>query len=194
MKKTTVSIPMSEYKFMDVTIVGAHPLISGRYDGTKQDDKMKDTITDEMKFESSIYRTKDGKYGFPSAAIKKAMVSTAKEFKKSKKVKGIDGTSAKVIFFIENDEIIPIETKKPTIRIGAAKTTVGHKVKTVNAEYPAGWKMVLKIRFNSLLTDAETILMTLVEAGKTVGLGVMRPQTQGLVFGTFNVVTAEVLE
>jgi hypothetical protein len=36
--------------------------------------------------------------------------------------------------------------------------------------------------------------MTLVEAGKTVGLGVMRPQTQGLVFGTFNVTTAEVLE
>lgn len=189
-----VDIPVSEYKYMDVTIIGDHPLISGRYDGTKQEDKMKETLTDEKKFESSIYRTKDGEPGFPSAAIKKAMVATAKEFKKSKKVKGIDGTSAKVVFFIENEEIIPIKSSKPVIRIGAAKTKDGHKVKTVNSEFPAGWEMSLKIRFNSMLTDAETILMTLVEAGKTVGLGVMRPQTQGLVFGTFHVENAEVLE
>ena len=199
MKK--IEIPESRIDRIMIKLVSDSPLITGRYDGKDVTKKPrnaeipKDTDTDKTKYLQSIYLTPDNKYGFPTMAFKKSVQTAATILKKSGS-KNIDGKKALMGFFLEGPEITELETPGPKMRKGIARNTAMGKntpVPAVNAQFDK-WAANLVIRYNSMMLSPEQIIMLFQEAGKNVGIGVMRPETQGASFGLFHVEEAEGIE
>lgn len=196
-----IEIPEAGMNRIIVKLVGDTPLISSRMspevmkeideeagpEGTRLAKLPKPKNTAEKSYQDSIYATKSGLFGFPTMAFKKATMTAATNMKKAK-TKNIDGKKAAMSFFIEGDEITEIITPGPKMRFQIARNKKAGNVPvaTYHAQYDE-WAVKLLIRYNTSMTSPEQILMMLQEAGHGVGVGSMRPETQGASFGLFHV-------
>lgn len=182
----SVTIPAIKKNYFDITIVGKSPLISHRFaDSQKQDmlarqmkraAKPREAKDPERDFEESIYRTKDGRPGFPASGIKKACVEACRYL-------DITMTWAKGAFYILGD-IIPIngepQMREDVVRLNGKTADIRYR-----AEYPE-WSMTFRVLHNPDIITPEGIVNLIENAGFYVGIGDWRPQKLGI-YGMFEV-------
>ena len=186
----TISIPGVKVNTFQVTIVGDTSLLSNRFSETQQTairDKQqgrargpRELKDPEKCFQESIYRTDNGRPGFPISGIKKACVSVCRF------IDSMAMTQARGSFFILG-EVAAIDGV-PTIREDVVKL---RKVADLRyrAEYKE-WSIQLTVQHSPNVISEESILNLLELAGFHVGLGDWRPETNGT-HGMFHVKRAD---
>lgn len=186
-------------KELVVTIEGISALITHRFSEStkkqieeKQQGKSvggkKPPRDPEKEMREALYFTKDGKYGFPAIALKKAIVRAAK-------AAGLTMTDIRNAIFVFNphdpdDLIIPLtEADGPYLRadrvvIGRGETSIAYR-----PEFRK-WKADVRIQYNANIVNAQAVVQLVDLAGFAVGIGDWRPEKDGQ-FGRFRVAEEE---
>lgn len=194
MKSQQVSLQRIEVVTLDVDIKGTAPLIChawstkakqmmlDKQQGRKAPKALKDPVAD---FEASLYRTSDGKTGFPTTAFKLATVAGARFFKGS-----VTMASLKPLLFFHADDPSTglttlqgeAEPREDMVRVGMGTADIRYR-----AMFP-DWSARLRVEFAPHMIDPDSVV-ALVDAGGRIGVGEWRPEKGGT-FGTYQVVAA----
>lgn len=185
-----IEIPAIEIRTMNLTLIGDSPLISHKW----SDKAKKQMLDKQMKragqaklakdpeedFRESLYqyRSKFGKYGFPTVGFKAAAVSACR-------FADMKMTAARGAFHI-NGEMVPIEGE-PTMREDMVRVGMGTADIRYRGQFDP-WKAHITIRFNNRALSAEQIVNLFNVAGFGVGVGEWRPEKDGS-YGMFHVAT-----
>lgn len=174
-----------------IAIKGTAPLISHAWDqkaremmlakqmGQKAPKELKDPHQD---YEASMYRLEDGAYGYPAAAFKAAIVSSARYFDK------VTMTSLRPTVYVHGEgaqQLVRLETPGPSMREDMVRVGMGTADIRYRAEYRE-WQAILHVTYLPTLLDQESIV-ALVDAAGMVGVGDWRPEKGGS-YGTFEVI------
>jgi hypothetical protein len=181
-------------KSFRLKLKGTSPLICHKFSERAQDmmlAKQMKTATGKVgrevknpqrDYEESLYVLKDGRYGFPISGFKNAAVDACSFMDGTKK------TIMRGAFHIidEHDGLAVIEgrpkMRKDMVRVGMGTSDIRYR-----AEFPAGWKADLLIKFNENAVSIPQICQLFNAAGFGVGVGDWRPQRDGS-YGMFEVV------
>jgi hypothetical protein len=186
-KQQEIVVPPIEKGKFKVTIIGDSPLISHRFSDSQKkamlDKQMKkaqaakEAKNPEKDYAESIYKTRDGKPGFPASGIKGACVAACSF------IEGMTKVEARGAFYILGD-ILPIKgeprMREDIVRLGGKVADLRYR-----AEFPE-WSIDLDVLHNPRVISAEAIVNLIENAGFSVGLGDWRPQKNGS-FGMFRV-------
>ena len=186
--KNTNVIELPELRKVGVQIrlIGDSPLIVHRF-GEKARKMMldkqmgkaksgKEAKNPEADYEESMYRTDDGRPGFPAIAFKAAAVNAANDA-------GIQKTLARRAFHVAG-EIIPIEGE-PSMREDMVRIAMGTADIRHRAEFKR-WAVTLDVTYNAGIISLEQLINLFQIAGFGVGVGEWRPERNGT-YGTFHV-------
>lgn len=184
--QAAVSIPGVRKERFQVTIEGDTSLITNKFS-----DRAKKSILDkqmkkaqaaraakdpEANYQGSIYRTEDGRPGFPASGIKKACVEACRFLEMAM-------TEARGAFFVMGD-ILPIEgeprIREDIVRLGGRTADIRYR-----AEFPE-WRIELTVLHNPDVISAESIVNLIETAGFHIGIGDWRPTKSGT-HGMFHV-------
>jgi len=148
----------------------------------------KQAIDPDDDYRRSLYVMEDGRYGFPAAGFKAAMVRAAKH------IHGLSMTDARGMFFIIADgrddlgtDLVAI-TGEPKRRDDHVRVGQGTSMR-YRGEF-AQWTAILRVSHDADLIGADSIGSLIARAGMTVGIGDWRPEKNGS-FGLFNLTTGE---
>ena len=190
----TASIVIPRLKSVSalVPLVGTSPLIVHKWSekakrqmldaqqGKKHAKQIRDPKAD---YESSLYHTADGGFGFPVIAFKAAFVRAGK-------LMGVKMTDARQCIFVRGDaaddnsqELAPIDGT-PTMREDMVRVGTGTDLR-YRAQF-LKWRTVLKVKFYPNLISQESLLSLIEFGGETVGIGEWRPEKNGE-FGTYRI-------
>lgn len=179
-KKEVLSIPPIRKERITVKIVGISPLLTNRFSdeqkGKIRDKQQKKASTPlkakdpEACYQASIYRTTDGRPGFPANGIKLACVDACSFLPKFK-------TWARGAFFVEGN-ILPIEGDAPRLREDITKLRGSTADLRYRAEF-VNWSITFTVLYNASVISPEEILNLIENAGFSIGIGDWRPQTNG---------------
>lgn len=183
-----IELPELRRQHVQIKLVGDSPLIVHRFDEKarraildKQMGKAKtgrENKDPEADYRASMYRTDDGRPGFPAIAFKASAVNAANDA-------GIQKTLARRAFHVEG-EIIPIDgepsMREDVVRIAMGNTDIRHR-----AEFKR-WSVTLDIVFNAGIISLPQLINLFQIAGFGVGVGEWRPERNGI-YGTFHVAT-----
>lgn len=202
--KKIIEIPELTQVEMSVWIKGTTPLLTNRMgddqiqamENKKQgvvtkatrSKKDPDRLFNDSQYKNSSHNNyKTGVHLMVSIAAKKAMVNAARSIQDKK----LPMTFLRGAFYVVGPffEIITPNEPQMYSHLGLTKT------KTLDQRYMAmydPWKSNLKIRFDpDLLTDQQ-ILLLLRKAGRHVGIGALRIETEGgKDFGLFDISTED---
>jgi len=188
--ETTINLQPIQIRRIDVRIIGDTPLVVHAFDEksrrqllethmhkAKQAKEAKDPIAN---FNRCRYLLEDGRDGFPSAGLKRAI---ANAFRYSDGMKKVEINGA--LHVSPGIPLIPIVSAGPTmredlVRIGMGKPDVRHR-----PEYNP-WSMEFTVVFNERAISAEQVVNLLNIAGFGIGLGEHRPEKGGQ-WGMFHV-------
>ena len=171
----------------NLEIVGIQPLISNRISeqtqkqiedkrsrkGTKVRIKMAKLLPQE-RFEASMHKTIDGKYGYPAIGFKQSFIAAGR-YLDSMSMEYLKG-SIHVL-----GDILPLKYKEIRMRCDHTKKDPA----TYRAEF-VGWSCILPISYNRDLISPEQIAQIFEYAGFHIGVGAWRPARSGQ-FGTYRV-------
>lgn len=208
-KEDIIVIPKPQYETMNVPIVGDTQLQCHRlgkkmsqefedrdYNRPKKkvprdyDQEYLDSLyyinADGFEVEAPKKLTKTTRYGFPSSAFKKAMISAARQFS------NIKMTELRGRFFVNQFQPFVEIKGKPELqkfwrRIGGKGPGTGTPDNGIRAVFPT-WSAMLEIRFLESSISAESIINLLGTAGFSVGVGEDRPDKSGGTFGMWHIV------
>lgn len=188
---TTPTVPPIALRILNIRVVGDSPLILHAWS-----DKAKKEMLDkqmgkarqkrepkdpEQDYDSSFYRFEDGRYGFPSIAFKKAVVSAARQ------IEGLTMVFLRGAFHISGD-LSPIEgtprMREDTVRVGQGTADLRYRPEFLE------WAAVLNVRLNSRAMTLEQLIHLINQAGFSVGVGEWRPEKDGA-NGMFHVESVE---
>lgn len=199
-----IEIPELNQVEMSVWIVGTSPLLTHRMGDDQiqaMEEKKQGVVTKATRdkknpaklFENSQYKNsplnnyKNGAHLMPSISIKKAMVNSARSIQDKK----LPMTFLRGAFYVVGPffEIVTPNEPKMYSHLGLTKS------KTLDQRYMAmydPWKANLRIRYDpDLLTDQQ-ILLLIRKAGRHVGIGALRIETEGgKDFGLFDISTED---
>lgn len=181
-----IELPELRKVGVQIRLIGDSPLIVHRF-GEKARKMMldkqmgkaksgKEAKNPEADYEESMYRTEDGRPGFPAIAFKAAAVNAANDA-------GIQKTLARRAFHVAG-EIIPIEGM-PTMREDMVRIAMGTADIRHRAEF-RHWAVTLDVTYNAGIISLEQLINLFQIAGFGVGVGEWRPERNGT-YGTFHV-------
>ena len=192
----TVTIPALRMARINVRIKGVTPLITHRFSedvlekmAAEQQGaaKVKKPPRDpEAECASACYRTPEGRYGFPAAGVKKAMVTAGQRFA------GEKGTELYGAFSIPV-ELLELECGAPRMR--EDRVVLGGMSRTSSIAYRpefTPWETVVPLLFNADFISADQLVNLLRLAGFSVGIGDWRVEKKGS-FGQFEVAEVKAL-
>ena len=179
-KSEVLQIPGVQKEQLTVTIEGITPLITNRFsDKSKKqmlDKQMKrptgkkEAKDPEADYLGSIYRTEDGRPGYPASGIKQACVSACRY------VDDVPMTIARGAFFIMG-KILPVdgehEMGEDIVRLGGKTADIRYR-----AYYPK-WSITFDVLYNPRIILPEGIVNLIEIAGFHVGIGDWRPEKNG---------------
>lgn len=143
----------------------------------------KQTVPEE-KFESSLYRL-DGGFGFPAAAIARALRDASARF-----VDKYSGKQVAGAIRIKSTGLLPlVGASKPRLDEAAIITKRRQDI-AYRARFDK-WEIDVPIVHNASVISAEQILALFTHAGFGVGIGAWRPECNGS-YGQFEVVRDKV--
>ena len=181
-----IELPELRKVSVQIRLIGDSPLIVHRF-GEKARKMMldkqmgkaksgKEAKNPEADYEESMYRTDDGRPGFPAIAFKAAAVNAANDA-------GIQKTLARRAFHVAG-EIIPIEGE-PSMREDMVRIAMGTADIRHRAEFKR-WAVTLDVTYNAGIISLEQLINLFQIAGFGVGVGEWRPERNGT-YGTFHV-------
>ncbi len=184
----SVEIPAIELVTIHVRIKGLTALITHRFGEDVQKSieaaqsgaaKTKKPPRDpKAEFRSACYMLPDGRYGFPAAGIKRAMVSAGQRFADER------GTELMGMFSIPA-ELLPLIAGEPKMR--SDRVVLSGMSRTSSIAYrPAfdPWAIDVPLRFVTGFITPDQIVNLLRVAGFSVGIGDWRVEKKGS-FGQF---------
>lgn len=181
-KEQVVEIKPLNIQRIEVEIIGDTELITHRWsDKAKQmmlDKQMKKAKTaraakdPEQDYQDSMYRLDDGRYGFPAAGFKAAIVGACRMFD------GLPMTKAKMAVRVDGEinshgENLTEIIAQPRMREDMVRLETG----VADIRYRAGfwpWSTRLKVTFNADVISLEQ-LYNLIDAAGFGGVGEWRP-------------------
>lgn len=191
-KEQVVEIKPLNIQRIEVEIIGDTELITHRWsDKAKQmmlDKQMKKAKTGraakdpEQDYRDSMYLLDDGRYGFPAAGFKAAIVGACRMFD------GLPMTKAKVAVRVEGEinkygEQLTEIASQPRMREDMVRLETG----VADIRYRAGfwpWSAKLKITFNADVISLEQ-LYNLIDAAGFGGVGEWRPSAPKSATGSY---------
>lgn len=186
MAEKFIEIPEIRLGHIVVSIDGTTPLITNKFGEKarrnieeKQQKKArgaKEARNPEEEFMDALHIIGDGKYGFPSVGIKKALVAAGGRFTDEKM------THLRGVINIMGD-LIEIQGPEPTMR----SDTVRLQGKVTSIAYRPQfmpWRMEVPVAFNAQIISDAQILNLFQIAGFSIGIGCWRPECNG-VYGQF---------
>ena len=202
--ETVFVLPPLNLATIEPVITGTSPLIVHAWSQkskelmlakqTKAAQMAKEAKDPEADYEQSLYRIENGGYGFPSVAIKAAMVTAVTSISGVTKVAArqafrVVGEQARVkgahSGLVMRQDLVRILGSEPEMREDMVRVGMG----TADLRYRAQfwpWHMNLSVSFNANLLSGSQILNLLSVAGFGVGIGEWRPERDGQ-NGTFDV-------
>lgn len=123
----------------------------------------------------------EGRFGFPSVAIKKCAVAAAN-------LCGLQKTAVRQVFHVEGD-LVEIHSDSPVMR----RDWVRPQFNTTDLAYRPefkNWTMDVLIKYNADVITAAQLVNLLVRGGFGVGIGAFRPEKDGQ-WGMFTVTELE---
>ncbi len=190
MADKVIEIPAVNLKRMKVTIEGVTPLITHRFGERaraliedKQQHKAKgakEARNPREEFEDSLYviqspNGKPGRYGFPAAGVKKALVSAGGRFAGEKM------TELRGVVNVVGD-LLEIKGSEPEMRADRVKLQMKSSI-AYRPEFKA-WEIEVPVTYNASVIGEAQILNLFQLAGFSVGIGDWRPERDGT-FGQF---------
>lgn len=185
----TIHLPKLDIGVITLRIVGDSPLIVHRF-SEKARKMMLDKQTGrasagrakkvpEEDYQSSLYRTPDGKFGFPAVAFKNCAVSACTSLGRQV----ITKVAARQSFHVVG-ELVEIvgepRMREDIVRLQSGVCDIRHR-----GEFPE-WSTELTVRFNRRVISTEQLANLLSTAGFAVGVGEWRPEKGGS-YGCFHV-------
>lgn len=206
-----IELPPLNIGMMEVTLIGDSPLIVHAWSAKAK----KEMLDKQMKkakpareaknpvadFEASMYRLRDGGYGFPSVAFKNAAVTAGTS------VAGLTKVQARQAFHILGEDadidgafpgsrsrinLVRIEGDPPTMREDMVKVGMGTADLRYRPEF-TNWHARIVVRYNSNVLSEAQILNLINTAGFAVGVGEWRAERDGQ-YGAFHVATEKDME
>jgi hypothetical protein len=176
-----------------VPILGTSPLIVNRFSekakkqmldamqGRRSPKKAKDP---EAEFQGSLYRLKDGGYGFPAIAFKAATVSAARFYGKDVTMTGLRQT----LFFhgepgADSQQMCRIDGE-PVMREDTVRVGQGSDLR-YRGEFTE-WATTVDVTYITSALTRESVVSLIEAGGMGVGVGEWRPERRGD-FGTYRV-------
>lgn len=188
MAEKVIEIPQIRLHRMVVDVKGQTPLIVHRFGEkamgqieSKQQKKAtmaREARNPEEEFRDALYiiDAEEGKYGFPAAGIKKALVYGGGRFGDEKM------TVLRGVINIMGD-LLEIKGPPPVMRSDPA--VIGNGIKTIVYRpmfFP--WEISVPVVFNSTMITEAQVLNLFQIAGFAIGIGDWRPEKNGT-FGQF---------
>lgn len=197
--QATAEVRKINRQHVTITIKGISPVQTHRfgekarqqlYDSTilkksRTGKKMERDPEDEYK--EALYAFGDGKVGFPSIMVKKAMVNACR-------LTDIPMTDAKQMFFVwgpDHDlkDYVPVNHVEPELHEAIVPAAKGKGATlSYRALYPEGWEADIVIEHVPEVISVDSLVNLLNLAGFSVGIGCQRPERGGQ-YGRFEVVT-----
>lgn len=158
--------------------------------GAKREPKDFDAL-----YKGALYVSKDGWYGFPATAIRKAMVSACK-------LVGFHMTKGKLGIFVEADgfdvtsgtPLIKITKGDPYPHEDYVRLETGVCDICVRPMWDEGWTATVRIRYDADMFSSQDVINLLNRAGLQVGICEGRPDSKdscGCGWGTFRIKAGE---
>jgi hypothetical protein len=183
---SVASPPKLEIKEVVVEIVGDSPLLVHTWNDKAQKNinKMRlhrhmDERDPEKEFHEALYHLPGGKYGFPTAVIKQAVVHAAKD------LKGITKAFTRGALHFK-DEMVEIKGGKPVRFEHKHRIGLGKTVHVCYIGQFKTWRMKLVVAYNAGAMTEKQVIGLFKVAGVKVGIGQKRPQVKDA-FGRFHV-------
>lgn len=203
-KKTMVSIPALNMKWLSVEITGTSAMVQNRFG-----EKAKQTIIDTQSagsvgkkgkkrdkkdfkklFLDAQHRAIGGWNGIPCAAFRNACISACR-------LVNFKMTIAKMSIFIESDgldhdgtPLVRIIKGKPEMKIHAVRNATGVCDMRPRPMWAPGWSLKLRVRYDADQFTERDVLNLLNRAGQQVGIGEGRPdsrESNGMGWGLFKI-------
>lgn len=209
--KAAIVLPPLNLARLTATIVGDTSLICHTWSQkarlemlakqTKKAQQAKEAKDPVQDFRDSLYKIETGGYGFPSVAIKDAMVTAVTS------VSGLTKVAARQSFRVVGERsdvraayesviirqnLVPIISPEPMMREDMVRVGMGTADIRYRGEF-FPWAMRFQIGYNANLFSAEQLLNLLNVAGFGVGIGEWRAERNGE-SGAFHVATADDLD
>jgi hypothetical protein len=200
------------FKRFDVWLVGDTPLITHSWSEKARLDMLRKQVkavtaagrqarNPEEDFQNSLYEISDGVYGFPTTAVKLAMVSSAHVDKGISKTGVLANVWLDAHMYKVRPALADAVCDMPLTRIYGSRpemredmVRVGQGVqKTSTLAYRAQfsiWAAKVTGRFNPTQVPPEALAFLIDEAGRACGLGDWRNEKRG-VFGSFHLANAD---
>lgn len=189
----TIEIPAIKLQQMIVTIEGQTPLIVHRFGEQarqqiedKQQKKAKtakEARDPHAEFLDSLYTIEKGKYGFPAAGVKKALVYAGGRFADEQM------TVLRGVINIMSD-LIEIRGSEPRMRSDTVKLNGGKVSSIAYRPMFTPWEMDVPVVFNASMMSEAQVLNLFQIAGFAIGIGDWRPEKNGT-FGQFTIKNAQ---
>jgi hypothetical protein len=177
-----IVLPAPDIQVLKVEVEGTSSLICHRF-STKSlkeiEDKQQHKPTKgkaarnpEQEFKDALYPLsgKNGSYGFPTSAFKKAMVAAAY------RVLDVKMTIMRAAFFVVGD-LVELTGRAPTMRTDFVRVKGNAHVR-YRGDFE-DWGAMLTIQYNARVISAAQILNLLANAGFSIGVGDWRPEKDG---------------
>ena len=152
----------------------AKEMIRSKQAGKKTKDR--EVRDPQREGEEAAYRTADGKYGIPVAALKAAIVEAAH------KDIGFEKTLVKKAVFIlceDPNAILEMECEQPTVKEDAVRVGGGSADLRYRPYFSPGWTVEATFEIDAELLTTSDLVALLDRAGFGVGLCEMRPEKGG---------------
>jgi len=152
--------------------------------------KLREAKNPEELFQSCLYVSEEGWYGFPASAFRAASIRACS-------LVGVKMTEAKMTLFIVADgydkfdgtPLCRITSGLPQMHMSAVRIQSTTDIR-VRAMFREGWKMNLKMRWDNAQLDKTDVVNLINRVGIQVGIGEGRPSSPkscGMGWGTFDI-------
>ncbi len=183
-----IVIPAVQLGRLTVTLEGMTPLIVNRFSEAKlreMEEKQqkaakvaKKPRNPDEEFRAALYEIEAGRYGFPAAGVKKALVSAGGRFADETM------TVLRGVLSIVGD-LLEIRGSEPVMRrdmvvLKGGVTSIAYRPQFTD------WEMDVPVLYNQNMITREQVLNLFNIAGFAVGLGAWRPECKGN-FGQFRI-------